>query len=71
MQKAINSRFTRYKQRSKDSSGAGMSGKDKPKKKYTKPAFQHENVFETTALACHWKTPGVGKAVCAKTGSVS
>jgi len=24
----------------------------KPKKQYQKPAFRHERVFETTALAC-------------------
>jgi hypothetical protein len=29
-----------------------LSEADGPKKAYVKPAFQHERVFETMALAC-------------------
>jgi len=35
--------------------GAGKSGK--PRKAYQKPAFQHERVFETMALACGKLSP--------------
>jgi len=34
---------------------AGKSGK--PRKAYQKPAFQHERVFETMALACGKLSP--------------
>lgn len=37
-----------YKNRPPTGSGAGT----KPKRPYAKPAFQHEKVFETMALAC-------------------
>lgn len=33
-----------------DATGKGTSAK--PKRAYVKPAFQHEKVFETMALAC-------------------
>jgi hypothetical protein len=30
----------------------GAASRDSPKKPYLKPAFRHEQVFETMALAC-------------------
>jgi len=38
---------------SKQTSGVG----EKSKRPYTKPAFQHEKVFETMALACGKLSP--------------
>jgi hypothetical protein len=40
--------------RARNNPDASEAGKDaaKPKRPYVKPAFQHEKVFETMALAC-------------------
>jgi hypothetical protein len=41
--------------RVRNNQNASETGKDtaaKPKRPYIKPAFQHEKVFETMALAC-------------------
>ncbi|HEY2822353.1 MAG TPA: hypothetical protein VGJ06_15015 [Candidatus Acidoferrum sp.] len=35
-----------------DASATGKGTGAKPKRPYVKPAFQHEKVFETMALAC-------------------
>jgi len=37
----------------------GSAGKGKEKKLYQKPAFRHERVFETLALACGKISVGV------------
>lgn len=36
---------------------AGSAKNGKPRKAYQKPAFQHERVFETMALACGKLSP--------------
>jgi len=36
----------------RETSDLGRDSASKPKRPYIKPAFQHEKVFETMALAC-------------------
>ncbi|HXM15495.1 MAG TPA: hypothetical protein VN933_09645 [Candidatus Eremiobacteraceae bacterium] len=36
----------------RDATEATKANASKPKRPYVKPAFQHEKVFETMALAC-------------------
>jgi hypothetical protein len=40
---------------------SGGAGAAKKKQTYTKPAFEHEQVFETMALACGKTSPTQGQ----------